>query len=199
MAINFAVIIALARLLAPAAFGLLAMIAVITGFATLFTDVGFGAALIQRQELDERHRSSVFWLSLAIGCGLMLVTAAASPVVAWFFKQPVLVGLTMLASLDFLFTSMDLRRDVPRYSYRVLPLKFAQGGSRDELGCVVKFLGSWVAIWPMGCCETLVSLSAEQKVVGSGHCLFHDLRHHFVPIIDTPTAVLEATGRVFIG
>src|ERR1700674_705663 len=64
---RFLISVILARLLAPADFGLLGMVLVFTGFAAMFSDCGFGQSLIQREKTEERHRSSVFWLSLLIG------------------------------------------------------------------------------------------------------------------------------------
>lgn len=156
VAVNFAVVVTLARLLAPAAFGLLAMTTVITGFAALFSDIGFGAALIQRPQLDETHRSSVFWLSLAIGCGLMLVTAAASPLVAMFFHEPVLVGLTALASLDFLLTSLTvvhratLRRALRFRPLATIDLAAVTGGGAVAIALASLGAGVWSLIaWPL--------------------------------------------------
>ncbi|MHC4081909.1 MAG: MOP flippase family protein [Planctomycetota bacterium] len=156
VAINFAVVVTLARLLAPAAFGLLAMTVVITGFAALFSDVGFGAALIQRPQLQERHRSSVFWLSIAIGCGLTVTIAAASPLVAWFFKEPMLVGMTMLASLNFLVTSLTVvHRAVLKRALRFRPLVTIDLAAVTGSGLLAILLallgaGAWSLIaWPV--------------------------------------------------
>jgi teichuronic acid exporter len=48
---SFIFSIFLARLLAPADFGLIAMVMVIIGIASVFTDVGLGGALIQRRKV----------------------------------------------------------------------------------------------------------------------------------------------------
>ena len=44
--VNFLISITLARLLSPREFGLLGMVAVFIGFANVFSDMGFGAAII---------------------------------------------------------------------------------------------------------------------------------------------------------
>jgi O-antigen/teichoic acid export membrane protein len=54
--IRFAIGVVLARLLLPAEFGLLGMIAVFMGVSQVFVNCGFGSALIQKQNathLDE--------------------------------------------------------------------------------------------------------------------------------------------------
>src|SRR5262245_40690433 len=76
---SFVVTLFLARLLEPSDFGLVGMAAVISGFLSLIGELGLGAALVQRAELDERHRSTAFWLSVGSGVvlgGLLMLLAA---------------------------------------------------------------------------------------------------------------------------
>ena len=75
---RLAVGLLLARLLAPADFGLASLaLTVVTGLQVL-GDVGLGAALIQRDELTEGERSTAFWCTmvLAIALGLVMVLIA---------------------------------------------------------------------------------------------------------------------------
>ncbi len=103
--------IVLARLLTPRDFGLIAMIVVLTGFASLFLEAGFGSALIQRKDAGERHLSSVFWLNLSLGAALTLLVGAAAPAIARFYGEPRLVPLTRVVSLTFLFNSLGVVQD----------------------------------------------------------------------------------------
>ena len=91
----------LTRLLSPQDFGLVGMIVVFTGFATVFTDMGFGAALVQKLDLQQDHKNAVFWLSLAIGALITLIMAAAAPLIASFYRVPALQPLTVAISLIF--------------------------------------------------------------------------------------------------
>ena len=43
------------------------MILAFTGFIAMFTEMGFASALIQKKDLEERHRSSIFWFNLIAG------------------------------------------------------------------------------------------------------------------------------------
>lgn len=99
--------IALARLLTPRDFGLLAMVTVFTGFAGVFADFGFGSALIQNRKTTERHYSSVFWLNALIGVALTALFALAAPLLARFYGEPVLIPLTVFTSLHFLIGSVN--------------------------------------------------------------------------------------------
>jgi PST family polysaccharide transporter len=62
--------IALARLLLPTDFGLLAMVGPLVAAALLLTDLGLSAATIQRPTINQTELSSLFWLNVLIGGGL---------------------------------------------------------------------------------------------------------------------------------
>jgi len=93
--------IVLARLLAPADFGLVAMVTAITGLATAFADFGLSEATIQRKEITHEQVSTLFWINLTIGLGLTLLSAALGPVLAMFYREPRLVRIALFLSLNF--------------------------------------------------------------------------------------------------
>ena len=98
---QFVILVVLARLLSPEDFGLLGMILVFTGIAQLFSELGFGAALVQKTELEERHLSSVFWLNLAVGLILTILVYMSAPWVASFYNEPRLIFLVRAISISF--------------------------------------------------------------------------------------------------
>lgn len=106
--LQFAATVVLARLLTPEDFGLVAMITVLTSFALLFGELGFSAALIQRPELSEAHRSSVFWLTLGLGALLSVAVFAAAPAVAGFYREPQLEPLTRVVAVHFLLAALKV-------------------------------------------------------------------------------------------
>src|SRR5215471_4972288 len=61
----------LARLLTPADFGLVAMVATITGLGQAFADLGLSEATIQRKEITHDQVSALFWINASVGLGLM--------------------------------------------------------------------------------------------------------------------------------
>ncbi len=93
--------VVLARLLTPADFGLVAMVTAVTGLASAFADFGLSEATIQRKEISHDQVSALFWINLAIGLGLTLITAALGPVLAWIYREPRLQNITFLLSLTF--------------------------------------------------------------------------------------------------
>jgi PST family polysaccharide transporter len=98
----------LTRLLTPADFGLMAMVATVTAFAGLFRDFGTGAALIQREELTEQLKNTVFWLNVALGVSLTLTVLALSGPIANLFSAPRLELLLNFISPVFLILSLSI-------------------------------------------------------------------------------------------
>lgn len=91
---QFVVMVILARLLAPADFGLIAMLLVFTSVGGLFVDSGFGTALIQRQRPTDDDQTTVFVFGLASGAIVAILLWLFAPSIGTFFHQPQLAGLT---------------------------------------------------------------------------------------------------------
>lgn len=106
----------LARFLAPADFGLMAMVMVVLSYAGLFSDMGLSTAFVQRQEISNEERSSLYWLSVAVGGALMLIVMGISPLAAIFFKEPQLTPLMLLVATNFLVIALgqQLRMDAEK-------------------------------------------------------------------------------------
>lgn len=84
----------LARLLTPADFGLVAMVAVVTRFIDVFRDAGLSNAIIQREGLTGPQLNAVFWVNVAISAALGFALIAGARGVAWFYEEPRLVQVT---------------------------------------------------------------------------------------------------------
>jgi teichuronic acid exporter len=94
------VVMVLARILTPEAFGIVAMLALFIGVAKVFIDSGFSSALIQRQNTTDTDASTVFFFNFGIGTAAALLLCAGAPWIAAFFKQPVLQSLTYVVALS---------------------------------------------------------------------------------------------------
>jgi O-antigen/teichoic acid export membrane protein len=103
--------VVLARLLAPADFGLVAMVFAVTGLGQAFADLGLSEATIQRQNITLDQVSTLFWLNTAIGFFLMLIMMALAPVLVWFYHEPRLLKLTFLMSLTFLMGGLRVQHN----------------------------------------------------------------------------------------
>ena len=108
-AANFALrlgfMMVLARLLSPRDFGLMAMVTVVTGFYDLFTSAGLSAATIQRAVVTNEQISTLFWINIVVGMGLSALCLFTGPILAIFFHEPRVSGITMWMSLGFLISA----------------------------------------------------------------------------------------------
>jgi O-antigen/teichoic acid export membrane protein len=62
-----------ARLLSPSDFGLVAMVAVVTGAFELFTTAGRSSAAVQKDSISVQQISALFWVNILVGTALALL------------------------------------------------------------------------------------------------------------------------------
>jgi O-antigen/teichoic acid export membrane protein len=103
--LNLGYVMVLARLLVPQEFGLVAMVTTVTGFLRIFQDAGLSMATVQRQEITHAQVSNLFWVNVAVGGVAALLVAASAPAIAWFYREPKLVSITLVLSITFVLTS----------------------------------------------------------------------------------------------
>jgi len=103
--LNLAYIMVVARLLVPQEFGLVAMVASVMSFLRIFQDAGLSTATVQRQEITHAQVSNLFWVNIALGGVTSLLVAASAPAIAWFYREPRLVSITLVLSVTFLLAS----------------------------------------------------------------------------------------------
>jgi len=101
--LSLVVFTTLARLLDPAAFGLLALIGVYTYFASMLADLGIGVALVQRKDLDKAHVDTAFWFNMGCNAALCAGTIALAGPIATLMGEPKLMPLLRWASLGLMF------------------------------------------------------------------------------------------------
>lgn len=145
---GFVVTIFLARLLEPSDFGLIAMIMVIIGIATVFTDVGLGAALIQRKRVLPIHYSSVFYFNILVGFLLTLLTYLSASWVSNFYNSEQLLPITQVMSLLFFinaFSSVQSTRLRKELNYPLLTkVSFISSLLSGIVGVSLAFWGAGV-------------------------------------------------------
>jgi O-antigen/teichoic acid export membrane protein len=94
----------LARLLLPRDFGLVAMVTTITSFLRVFKDAGLSIATVQRERITHAQVSNLFWINVGVSAVSSIVVAALAPVIAWFYRDPRLISITLLLSITFLIS-----------------------------------------------------------------------------------------------
>src|SRR5215467_6803345 len=83
--------VALARLLTPADFGVVAMVTTFSLLLVNFGHNGFTEAVIQFEEMDQFTASNLFWLNSGGGLILAIAFVVAGPLLSRFYRDP-LVG-----------------------------------------------------------------------------------------------------------
>ena len=85
----------LARLLAPADYGLLAMAQPVLGIVDSLSNMGLETATVQRQAFNSEEASAIFWLSLKINALLIGGMVLCAPLVARFYDRPELTNVLL--------------------------------------------------------------------------------------------------------
>jgi len=148
-AVSTATFIALARLLPPEAFGLVALATVLTDFVEVFLDQGFSAAIVQRADLEREHLDTAFWISVLTSVLLTAGLIAASGFVASLYKEPGLAPVMRWLSLSFILLSLSgtqasiLRRKLAFKSLAARSLAATTLGGVVGVGMAFAGFGVW--------------------------------------------------------
>lgn len=105
---GFLIGIVLARLLTPSDYGTVGVLVIFIAIANVFVDCGFAIGLIRKNNRTEEDLSTAFYFNVIIGLisyGIMFFIA---PLVADFFRMPILVILLRVLALCLLFNSFSL-------------------------------------------------------------------------------------------
>lgn len=99
--LNLVSAMVLARLLVPEDFGLVAMVTTITGFLRIFKDAGLSTATVQKERITQAQVSNLFWVNVLVSLCISILVAAFAPLIAWFYREPRLVAVTLALSITF--------------------------------------------------------------------------------------------------
>lgn len=106
--LNFILTMILARVLSPADYGLLELLAIFTVLSECFIDSGFSQAVIRDQHATQTDLSSVFFFNLTISLVLYIGLFFAAPLIADFYHEPSLVWLSRFVFLVIIFHSCSI-------------------------------------------------------------------------------------------
>src|SRR5690242_8058621 len=104
--------VVLARLLVPDDFGLMAMVAVVIGFAQMYTDLGLSAAVVHHQEITDNELSSLYWLNVLSGLIVFAAVWAATPLIPYVFHDMRVIPLTRALAFVFLITPISSQFEI---------------------------------------------------------------------------------------
>lgn len=110
-AIQMLVQIILARLLSPEAFGILAILLVVTQVSDSIAQSGLGMALIQKSDSDKSSYSTAWWLSLGLASAIYIVLFLAAPAISAFYNMlDLVVYLRVLGVIIFFNSANSIQR-----------------------------------------------------------------------------------------
>lgn len=119
--LNLAFGIFLARILTPADYGMVGMLAIFTAIAGTLQDSGFTSALANKKEVTHRDYNAVFWFSFLTGITLYIILFFSAPLIAAYYRQPDLIPLARFTFLGFVISSSATAHSA--YLFRNLMVK----------------------------------------------------------------------------
>lgn len=104
--VRFIVGVVLARLVLPADYGAVGMLAIFMAIANVFTDSGMGSALIQKKDKTDADYSTVFWYNLLLSCFFYALMFVSSPWIAAFYKMPILEDVMRVVAVTLVTNAL---------------------------------------------------------------------------------------------
>lgn len=98
----------LARLLTPDDFGIVAITTVFTTFFLVFSDMGFGVAVIQNKTLKQEELNDIFSFTVYLAIILSIIFALFSYPLAFFYNNNVYIPICSLLSISVFFNTITM-------------------------------------------------------------------------------------------
>jgi O-antigen/teichoic acid export membrane protein len=157
--------VVLARLLAPADFGLVAMVMAIVGVADLIREFGLSGAIVRLREIDDGMWAAIHRFSLGLGIVAGGLAAASAPLIAALYGEERLVGLTLALAPLVLVNSVamplqaGLQRDLRFGTIAIVEIVAAVVGVAAAITAAALGAGVWSLV-------LLPGVSALVRLIG---------------------------------
>jgi len=192
---NIIVSLILARLTGPEAYGLIGMVTIFTGFASLFVDLGLGSGLIQRPEIEPEQIASVFWINVLAGLALALSMMLIAPFAADFYHEPAVTLIMRVSSFGFVFGALG----AVQLSLLSRELRFPQIAKVDISATVFSgVLGIASAISGFGVWSLVLQTLAQAVVRTSGLWMISTWRPRTRPRFGGAKDLAFFSGNLFL-
>ncbi len=161
--ISTAVFFLLARLLVPADFGVVALATIFVELGQLVMNRGFGASIVQRDELSDEDLDAVFWFSLGIGVVLSAVSWSTAGLLAGALGEPDFAPVFRVLSLNWILAAFwsvpqnVLQRELRFASLAARRLLAVSVGGAVALALALAGAGVWSLV-AMSTVQSLVSI-----------------------------------------
>lgn len=154
-AVQLLAMIALARILVPADFGLLAMVMAIIGIANIFRDLGLSAATIRAPEITPAQASTLFLINVGFGALMTAIVSAAAPLLAWLYGDPRVIEVTLVLAWTFFLSGLGtqhqalLRRQLKFGILAWINLASVIVGQSSAIALALSGYGYWALVAAM--------------------------------------------------
>jgi O-antigen/teichoic acid export membrane protein len=105
---QFIVLTVLSRLLSANEFGLVGIAMVFVNLSTIFSQLGVGPALVQREQVTSVHITTAFYVSIFMGLILFASLYFAAPLIADFFNDQQLTNILRCIGCVFVLASIGI-------------------------------------------------------------------------------------------
>ncbi|BAZ06809.1 lipopolysaccharide biosynthesis protein [Calothrix sp. NIES-3974] len=133
----------LGRLLTPQDYGLVGMVTAVTGFVTLFKDLGLSMATIQKDEINHQQVSTLFWVNLGLSGVTAIISIAIAPLISSFYQEPRLMAITLALAAGFIISGLGIQHSAllnRQMQYRVLMVNDV---CSNLLGIICAIVAAW--------------------------------------------------------
>ena len=103
--VSFIIQLVLVRFISPSDFGLIGMLAVFIGIGNALFDGGMTSSLIRETKANDSDYSTIFYYNFTCSILLYVVFYLSAPLIADFYNQQVIVKISRVYGLIFIFSS----------------------------------------------------------------------------------------------
>jgi teichuronic acid exporter len=100
--------IALARILSPSDFGLIAILSVFIMVSQIFINSGLSQSLVRDISASEIDYSTIFFLNIIIGVGAYIILFVIAPIVSLYFSLPDISLLLRIVGISVFLSSLSI-------------------------------------------------------------------------------------------
>lgn len=151
--VQFVVMLIIAKILGPRAFGLMGMLSIFIAISQSFVDSGFSQALVRKQDRTETDNCTVFYFNIVVSVFMYAILYAIAPWVAAFYKEPQLISLLRVIGLVVIINSFAVvQRSIYTATIDFKTLAKTSFTSAMISGAVGVYLaysgfGVWTLVW----------------------------------------------------
>jgi len=169
----------LARYLSPEDFGLMAIITITINFLNMLTELGLGASLIQRKEINALHIRGAYTTTMLISLLFVVGLYCVAPIVADFFKAPKVV--IYIRSISLIFPLFNLGTVSRSILHRKMKFKKMFWINFFSEACGYVPSGIIAAIFGLGVWSLIIALFTS--IIINTTLSFLSAPHSLIPIL----------------